>query len=230
MKFFPFHQRRLQAVMFFLLVACCYGKGQETYQEDFTSDPAYISPISTEKSDPNILTTPEIKKVSFSFTTGMVFGSAIQHNYFATAFIAPAIAYNISPRLRVRAGGLIFFNSFYKPLNASSQPGALSTNPLNHVALFVAADYFITDRLTFTGTYYKIPENDLFQPKMTPEVIIRYQPYYSLPSESMSLGLNYKITKGFSIGAEVRFSNNYQPSLSPYPCGPGYPQNNPVYW
>ena len=121
------------------------------------------------------------------------------NNNFTTAYIAPAVAYNISPRLRVRAGGLIFFNSFYNPAVGSTQSGESSAGMWNNMALFVAADYFVTDRMTITGSYYKIPENTLFRQSAAPEVYNRYNTYYTVPSESMSLGLNYKITKGLLL-------------------------------
>jgi len=227
MQGFLFQTAGRKAIALFLLAACFTGKGQEASEEDFNSDAAYLVPGLTEKPDPNTLKTPEISKVSFSFTTGMMLGAAAgSKNNFTTAYIAPAVAYNISPRLRVRAGGLIFFNSFNNPAVASTQAGESSAGIWNNMALFVAADYFVTDRMTITGSYYKIPGNTLFRQSKVPEVYNRYNTYYTIPSESMSLGLNYKIAKGFYVGAEIILSNGYQPSLNPYPFLPG---NTPYY-
>ncbi|MBN1416752.1 MAG: hypothetical protein JW973_16770 [Bacteroidales bacterium] len=225
-----FYRMRLQAVLVSLLLACFCLMGQESYPGDYISDPAYIKPVLTEEQDPNVLKVPKIKKVDFSFATGMIVGTIGHDNYFGTAYIAPAISYNISPRMRIRAGSLIFLSSYYKPSHASIQSGEFSAGSPNLGALFIAADYFVTNRMILTGTYFKMPENNLFQRKIAPEVYNRYKPYYNVPSESMSIGLNYKVTKGFSIGAEFRISNNYQPLLSPYPYESGYPQYYPSYW
>jgi hypothetical protein len=205
MKGFLFQTACRTAIVIFLLAACLIGKGQEASEEDFNSDPAFMGTVLTENPDQNTLKTPEIRKVSFSFSTGMMLGTMGMKNNFAAAYIAPAVAYNISPRLRVRAGALVFFNSFYHPAVASSQSAESPAGLRNNLALFVAADYFITDRISITGSYY-------------------------IPSESMSLGLNYRIAKGFYIGAEFRFSNDYQPSLNSYPLLPGNTPYNPLYW
>lgn len=222
MKGFLFQTAGRKAITLILLAACFTGKGQEASEEDFNTDAAYLVSGLTENPDPNTLKTPEISKVSFSFATGMMLGTAGSKNNFATAYIAPAVAYNISPRLRLRAGGLIFFNSFYNPAVASTHTGESSAEMWNNMALFVAADYFVTDRMTITGSYYKMPENYLFRQSAVPEVYNRYNTYYTIPTESMSLGLNYKIAKGFYIGAEIMLSNGYQPALNPYPLLPGY--------
>lgn len=214
-----------KAVLVFMLVTCITLKGQENPEGDFDSDPDYLYPGLAESSDINVLQAPEIKKVSFSFSTGMMLVVAGQKNYFTTAYAAPAIAYNISPRLRIRAGSLIFLNSFYGPSEVPSQPG-----PSSRIALFLSADYFINDRVTLTGTYYKIPEVAFLQPRAPSEVYNRNAANYYIPSESMSLGLHYKITQGFSVGAEFRISNHYQPSLNPYPFGPVFPSYDQVYW
>jgi len=226
MKGIHFQTTGRNAITLILLFASFTGKGQEVSEEDFSSDPSFLVSGLTDKPDPNTLKTPEISKVSFSLTTGMMLGTAGSNTHFATAYIAPTVSYNISPRLRIRAGGLIFFNSFYNPAPASAQTGESSTGMWNNMALFVAADYFITDRMILTGSYYKMPENNLFRQSAMPEVYNRYTPYYAIPSESMSLNLNYKIAKGFYIGATVIFSNDYQPSLNPYPLLPG---NTPYY-
>jgi hypothetical protein len=227
MKGFLFQTAGRNAITLILLAACFAVKGQEASEEDFNTDAACLVSGLTQKPDPNTLKTPEISKVSFSFTTGMMLGTAAgSKNNFAAAYIAPAVAYNISPRLRVRAGGLIFFNSFYNPAVASTQTGESSAGRWNNMALFVAADYFVTDRMTITGSYYKMPENNLFRQSTAPEVYNRYGASYTIPSESMSLGLNYKIAKGFYIGAGIMFSNGYQPTLNPYPLLPG---NIPYY-
>ncbi|MBN2274618.1 MAG: hypothetical protein JXK95_09820 [Bacteroidales bacterium] len=212
-----------------VLFICPDIKGQEISVEDINSDPDYINAVFAEESDPNPLKTPAIKKVGFSFSTGMILLAGGHDNFFTTSYVAPAIAYNISPRFRIRAGCIIFFNSFYKPSFTASQPGSFPAKSLSQTAFFVALDYLLTNRLTLTGSYYKNPENGLFYHGMTSEMTNRYRPGYYMPSESMSLGLNYEITKGFSIGAEFRVSGNYQPALSPY-NEPFHPQYNNLYW
>jgi hypothetical protein len=87
--------------------------------------------------------------------------------------------------------------------------------------------------MTITGSYYKMPVNNFFMQNAVPDVYNRYNTYYSDPSESMSLGLNYKIAKGFYFGAQVILSNGYQPSLNPIRVLPLLQDSNPyntLYW
>lgn len=223
------HQVYLITISLSLLFICSDIKGQEISGEDISSDPDYVNSVFTEESDPNPLKTPVIKRVGFSFSTGMILMSGGHNNVLSTSYAAPAIAYNISPRFRIRAGSVIFFNSFYRPYITESQQGDFSTKPLSQAAFFVAADYLVTKRLTVTGTYYKNPENGLFYHGLTSEIMNRNPSGYYMPAESMSLGLNYEIIKGISIGAEFRVSSSYQPALSPY-TAPFYPQYNQLYW
>jgi hypothetical protein len=219
-----------KAAMVFLLLLSYSVKGQEITEEHFTSDRDYLNPGLVEKSDINVLKTPEIKKVSFSFSTGMVLMTAGQRNNVATTYVAQAIAYNVSPRLRFRAGSLIFMNNFYQSSESSSLQEPLLKSYANRIALFFAADYFINERITVTGTYYKIPGDKFFQPGTPSDSYLRYPAVYPNPSESMSLGLNYKIIKGFSVGAEFRISNPYQSYLSPFPYEFAFPSFDQIYW
>jgi hypothetical protein len=230
MKDSLFQNAYLKTFVLILLAACIKGRGQEVSEGDITSDPAFIGTVLTEKSDLNTLKAPEIKKVSFFFSTGMMLGTTGYKNNFSAAYIAPSVAYYISPRIRVRAGCLLFFNSFYYPSVTSSQSGETPAVWRNNLALFIAADYFITDRMTLTGSYYKLPEDNLFRQRVAPEVYNRYNACYSVPSESMSLGLNYRIAKGLYLGAEIRFINNYRFSTDPYLFLPGNSPYEPLYW
>jgi len=220
MKGLHFQTAYRTAFAVFLLAVCFRGNAQEPSEEDFSADPSYLGSVLNDAPDLNTLKIPEIRKVSFSFTTGMMLGTSGHKNNFAAAYIAPAVAYSITPRFRVRAGGVF----------TSSPSGESSAGIRNNVALFVAADYRVTDRITITGSYYKLPENNLFRQSIAPEVYNRYNTYYRMPSESMSLGLNYEIAKGLYFGAEFRFSNDYQPSINSFPFMPGNSEYDPLTW
>jgi hypothetical protein len=204
--------------------------GQEYTEEDLSSDPDYIGSFLNEKSDPNTLKTPEIKKVSFYISTGMMLGTAGNKANFAASYLAPSLSYNVSPRFRIRVGGLLFFNSFYNPAISSSLSEESSSRLTDNLALFVAADYFLSDRITVTGSLYRLPEYSIFGSGMAPQVYNRNNAYYRMPSESMSLGLNYKIFPGLSIGAEFRFSNDNSYYLYTPAFMPGTGLYDPAYY
>lgn len=244
MKGLQIHLLCQTAFALILALACPDIISQEVTDADYISaagspesDPAWIEPCPylmesavTERPDPNTLKTPEIPKVSFSVSTGMMLGFGGDSYRFGTAYVAPAVSAYLTPRLRVRAGGMIFLNTFGTPYPEAGQPSGSSGSLNNNLAVFVAADYFVTDRLTITGTYYKMPEHILFRQTVAPEVYNRYSGRYALPSESMSLGLNYRIAKSLYFGAELRFSNDYQPWFSPAPPFPGVIQYDPLLW
>jgi hypothetical protein len=201
--------------------------GQQYVETDEQEDSFFIDSLSTADYSQNILKVPALKKVDFSFNTGLMVGITGKKNYFTATYFAPSVVYNTGSRLRIKAGGMIYLNSFNSPPEPVSQAEVYPVGPMHQFALFVAADYFITNRLTLTGTVYKTLVNDPVQQKKAPEVYNRYAATYRLPSQYMSLGLNYRITRGLTLGAEVRFSDQYQPGFNLFPQ---YPQSSPLYW
>lgn len=151
-----------------------------------------------------VLKTPVLKKINFAVNTGIIAGKIGKNNAFAAAYLAPSVFMNVSPKLRVNAG-LIYLNSFSGLSNAE----ALSFMPGNQLAVFASADYFINHRLTLTGSVYKRLDIDQSGQTDRPQVYNRYMAAYRMPSQSMSLGVTYRITKGLTIGAEIRYTDQY---------------------
>jgi hypothetical protein len=230
MKENTFHIKHCLPVVLLLLLSPAITTGQEDTCDHFNSDEVFINSDEASKTDHNTLKAPEISKVGFSVSTGMILLSAGHGNYYSTAYLAPSVSYNLNRRLRVRAGAFVCLNTFSLGRSESTVPGTSSARSSNNPGFFVAVDYFAGDRLMITGTYYKNPGNLLFQNSIQPEVYNRTAGYQYRPSESMSLGMNYRIAKGIYVGAEFRISNYDQPYFNPYRYIPGESQYNALIW
>ena len=204
--------------------------GQQNIEMHEQEDPFFFDSLSTVDYSQNILKVPVLKKVDFTFNTGIMMGITGKKDYFTATYFAPSVVCNTGSRFRIKAGAMFYLNSFNSSPDPVSQAEVYPAGSMHQVALFAAADYFITNRLTLTGTVYKTLVNDPVLQKEAPEVYNRFPATYRLPSQSVSLGLNYKIIRGLTIGAEVRFSDQYRPGFYNDSFFPGYPQFSPLLW
>ncbi len=212
---------------FLLLVFSTYPVCGQELLNNFADDADYLQLPATGQYDSNILKIPKIKNTTFSLNTGMVIIADNNKNYSFNTYFSAFYRISINRRLHVRAGNIFFFpvNSYYSHSESSEKPGITTYSGM---MLFAAADYSATDRLTITGTVYKTIHKPFSTLENVPQVINRSS--YNMPSQSFSLGMNYKIINGLSIGAEIRFSDSYQPLLSPYNHFPVFYQPGYVNW
>lgn len=143
-----------------------------------------------------------------SFKLGMGAGFIGGSNSGMFTYLSPFIRYSVTPKFKLDAGGII---SEGTNLFSNVYAGNKSTT---NVLLFARGNYLLTDKLTITGSYYKsfYPGSGLNTEQNN---------YSSSKNYSYSLGMDYKINKHMSFGAQVivnkGINNNYlfqsQPSL-----------------
>jgi hypothetical protein len=216
----------LQALALLFVFSRFSASGQELLEE-YADDADYLQLPVPEQYDPNILRNPEIKKTAFTLNTGMMLIAGKSKNYSINTYISAFYRININPRLSIRTGNVFFFpvNNYY--IHSVSFENSSLTS-FSTMTFFAAADYFATERFTITSTIYKTITNPFSDHKNMPQAINRYA--CMMPSQSFSLGINYKIVNGLSIGAEIRLSDYYQPDFNLYNSLPGFYQPGPVYW
>jgi hypothetical protein len=163
---------------------------------------------------------PPNKKVSLlspnrmNFKLDMGVGFVGGSNSGMYTFLAPYLRYAVTPKFKLDVGGIITegTNSFY--------PEQSGNHSNTSVLLFARGNYLLTNRITVSGSIYKT-----FYPNSSLSTDLNNK--YSTQNYSYSLGMDYKINKHLSFGAQVivnkGMNNNYlfqsQPSLfggSPY--------------
>lgn len=149
--------------------------------------------------------TPE--KVKFSLNTGTSF--FYSPNYFSgtSLYVAPKFSYYITPKFRINAGIMITRQSLNlsSPLLTGTDMQQQSVVIRNSSAvqgiLFAEGDYFLSERLTFSGSIMKsINPNDKYMDTA-----------WKNSFQMMSMDFNYKLSNTISVGAGVRMiqSNGY---------------------
>ncbi len=147
-----------------------------------------------------------------SFSSMGGFGNASSY------YLAPRFSYQASERFRL-TGGVVFSNS---RTNASfAVPGmegtSLFSGPMQSMLVYASGQYMVNNRLMISGTAYKniVPgmENgngqNLFMQNMN------YQ--------GMSMSLDYRLTKGISLGASFHYDNRpFGFGYSPYGFNRGF--------
>jgi hypothetical protein len=165
----------------------------------------------------NPLTTPvAAKKIDYSLSTGTSYLYAPGFAKGSTFYVAPEFKMNLSPKFKVDAGIMLSQNRFnYSQATlVPSSSVVLRSGPGYSGAVYANGNYAVNNKLTFTGSIYKD-----FSPN---------SPYQSSSTNSslqmMSLGVHYKLSDHFSIGAGMNMlqSRGYNPytGLSNYGYGP----------
>ncbi len=210
----------------FLLIFPQHAAIGQEMPTGYNDDINYLQIPVSEKYDRNVLKIPQVKNAKFSLNTGVMVIADKNKNYIFYSHLSAFYSINISRRFSIRAGNIIFFPLNHNFHESNRENSGLTT--YSGIALFAAADYYATDRLTITGSFYKTISNRLSSREDMPQVFNRS--YYAMPSQSFSLGMNYKIFNGLSIGAEIRFSDYYQPVLNPFNEVRGFYNPASLYW
>jgi hypothetical protein len=195
--------------------------GQEFRDGVLPVDSADLYPSRAVKNDKNPLSVPVIRKVDFSMNTGMMLITGGKNNTYTATYLAPAASFCLSPRLRIRAGALMMFSPAEGFMVSASQPETASRSFSGQMSVFAAADYLVTPRLTLSGSFYKAVWDEPFRQHTEIQALNRHYSPYRMPTQSYSLGVNYKISNGISIGAEFRFSDQYQQIPGFFPLNSG---------
>jgi hypothetical protein len=142
--------------------------------------------------------------IGVSMQLGTGFGSNFHGNSSFTSFVSPSFAYNVSSRLRLKAGVTVFNNSgsplyhgydYYSPVMANGTT----------TSIFVQGDYLLSNKLMISGALYK--DFSTFNPHIT-------DPRLKPPeSQGMILNLNYKPTSTVEINASFGYGNGNRSML-----------------
>ena len=139
-----------------------------------------------------------------SVDAGMMFTSGFGSAY----YVAPKINFQVAPRLFFNAGvGLVQ----YTPLGTKSDLFSGRPSPTVNAYIFAEGTYLLNEKWSVNGSVMKDLGAGGSSRRVSP---------YSVPSEAMHLGVDYKVTPNITIGARVGYSNgrrnNYYDPFTPF--------------
>jgi predicted porin len=151
------------------------------------------------------------KRMSFKLDLGVGYVGGSNSGMYT--YLAPYLRYSLTPKLKLDVGGILCDG-------ISGMSGSYNSTSF---LLFAKGNYLLTDKLTVSGTAYKTfyPNTSLYSESINKNSTDNY---------GFSLGMDYKITKNLSFGAQVIMAKGYnnnnlfqsQPSLFG-----GFPSDNP---
>ena len=156
----------------------------------------------------------------FTMQAGSGFAGNFKGNSSFSTYVSPALAYNVSPRFRLKTGVTVFQNfgdPYYAGYDYYYSP---VINPGTTTSLFVQGDYILSNKLMLSGTLYKDFTN--FNPNVS-------DPRLKNPeSQGMILNLNYRPTSFFEINASFGYGEgNRSMFSSPFYPGSAFPGGSP---
>ena len=116
--------------------------------------------------------------------------------HFGSAFyVAPKLNFQATPRLFVNTGiGVVQYNL---PPSQIKYEGGVPQRTANSAYIFVEGAYLLNERWSVNGSVMK-------NVSPTP---MRRMTLYSVPTEAMHFGVDYKITPNITVGARIGYSN-----------------------
>lgn len=142
---------------------------------------------------------PELsKKIDFDLSAGTSFMYSKDFGSGTATYIAPGLKYKFTPRLNLNVG-VMFVNSnivYNRYMPFYQEPSVVfRTKPVNKILAYASADYLLSDRLTVSGSVVRdLSGSQRYGANATPSV------------QSMSLRMDYKLTKNISVGAGMHMS------------------------
>jgi hypothetical protein len=132
--------------------------------------------------------------VGTTFITSKGFGSG------SASYVTPELTYKFTPRFHLNVGVMVLQSNFLVnrySLMANEPSVVVKTKPSTNFLAFVSGDYLINDKLMVSGTLVK----DLSGSGGNNSA------YGNNNFQSMSVHLDYKLTKNITIGAGMHMSN-----------------------
>lgn len=158
--------------------------------------------------------------MGFSMQVGTSFGSNFHGNSSFSAFVSPALAYNVSTRFRLKAGVTVF-NNFGDPYHAGydNYYSPVMSNGTT-TSVFVRGDYLLSNNFMISGALYK--DFSTFNAHVT-------DPGLKTPeSQGMILNLNYRPTSNFEINASFEYGDGLRSMYqSPFYRNGMFPGSSP---
>ena len=180
-----------------LLFLNTYSQNQEFESKGDSSSNMY-SP--SQSMNENNIKSPLSNKIHLSFQTGISFYSCGNQSAF-DKWIAPAVTYNLTPKFHFTVGTMAVFSKpdylQYSFNNEGVKTVSQNTNTGQYF-LFAKGEYLLNSNITLRGTIMKEVPNNQINPNA---------------SSLSSVGIDFKISDGFSISADCRVSKGYNASL-----------------
>lgn len=136
-------------------------------------------------------------------------------------YLNPVFSFQASQRFRL-SGGVVFSSGHLNApfMTPGTESSGFFSGPSQSMLVYTSGQYMVNSRLLITGTAYKN-----FSPTRSFDAGF---PHQNLDFHGMSMSMDYKLTKGISLGASFHYDNRpfgfgYQPM---YP-GAGF---LPVPW
>lgn len=150
------------------------------------------------------------KKVDYTFSTGTSFFTSPGHANGSSFYLAPEFKFKVSPKFKVNAGVMLMqnrFNLYTMPsmANTSSERSVvLKSGPSTDGVAYASGNYEVNPRLSFSGSVVST-----FSPGGYSSQNAAWQNSF----QSMSFGVNYKLSEHMSIGGGVHViqSNGFSP-------------------
>ena len=122
-------------------------------------------------------------------------GFMFMPHYGSAFYLAPKLQFQVMPRLFVNTGiSMIQYN--LSPLQIKSE--GLPKQNLIGTYIFAEGVYLLNERWSVNGSAMK---------NISPELLRRVTPY-SIPSETVHFGVDYKVTPNISVGVRVGYSSS----------------------
>lgn len=158
--------------------------------------------------------------MGFTMQAGAVFASNFKGSSSFGTYAAPAFAYNVSSKFRIKAGVSVFSNFGDPYYSYYDNFGYPVLNSGTTTSAFVQGDYLLGNKLMISGILYK--DFQTFNVHST-------DPRYKAPeTEGMILNLNYRPNNFMEFNASFEYGNGNRSMLnSPFYPGYTFPGGSP---
>jgi hypothetical protein len=210
--------RKRLLIFFSIFLTCSVSAYSQFYYSGLSSSFDFPRTKYVVDSTGNLRFKPGDLGVSVQVGTG--FGSNFHGNSSFYTFASPSLAYNLTPRFRLKTGVTVF-NNFGSPLNTGYDPYYSPVMPNGTTtSVFVQGDYLLNNKLTLSGALYK--DFSTFNIHST-------DPRFKPPeSQGMILNLNYRPTSSVEINASFGYgSGNRSMFHDPFYHNSMFPGNYP---
>ncbi|MCX6282905.1 MAG: hypothetical protein NTW31_01510 [Bacteroidetes bacterium] len=201
-------KRFLALLLIITLSANCEAQGTSSSMPSAATSRDTLS-----KEGSKALSRYQLKKPDFHVTAGMEFSTSSGYGSGFTEYVVPTISYPLGKKFLI-SGGLAIANTNY--FNARPFYSGDLFQPYNgnytSLTVFASGTYFVNDRLTISGAFYKeIP---------VAGKTLSYSPYNPISqqgSQGFNVNLQYKLGQHFFIQAGFEMNQNRNPySINPY--------------
>lgn len=159
----------------------------------------------------------DLQLMNVDVQLGTSFTSSFTGSPMMSSYIAPTLNFNISPRFNLSVGGVLMnnhtsvFNQFVPgSMEQDILPGRLNSD----FALFASGNYLVSNKLLVYGSAY----TSKFSANNYSPFRLNSSSYRKNHFDQFTLGAKYKLSNSFTIGAQVEYSDGFNPyyRFNPY--------------